>query len=109
MIAAIPGARVWYEDTGGSGPAVVLLHARTGAAAMWQRRLAAFSAAGYRCVAYDGRQSGRTEVAPGGAGALPADDWLALVDPLRLERFHLLGTAAGGLLPLDFALSHPQR
>jgi len=109
MIAAIPGARVWYEDTGGSGPAVVLLHARTGAAAMWQRQLAAFSAAGYRCIAYDRRQSGRTEVAPGAAEALPADDLLALVDRLGVERFHLLGTAAGGIVALDFALSHPQR
>ena len=109
MIADIPGARVWYEDTGGSGPAVMLLHARTGSAAMWQRQLAAFSAAGYRCIAYDRRQSGRTEVAPDSPHALPADDLRALVDALGIERFHLLGTAAGGIVALDFALSHPDR
>ena len=107
MITAIPGARIWYEDTGGAGPAVVLLHARTGAAAMWTRQLAAFSAAGYRCIAYDRRQSGRTEVAPDAQEALPADDLLALVDRLGVGRFHLLGTAAGGIVALDFALSHP--
>ena len=109
MIAGIPDARVWYEDTGGSGPAVVLLHARTGSAAMWQRQLAAFSAAGYRCIAYDRRQSGRTEVTPGAPAALPADDLLALVDVLGVARFHLIGTAAGGIVALDFALSHPAR
>src|SRR6266404_9893453 len=85
----------------------MLLHARTGSAAMWQRQLAAFSAAGYRCIAYDRRQSGRTEVAPDSPHALPADDLRALLDALGIERFHLLGTAAGGIVALDFALSHP--
>lgn len=109
MIADIPGARIWYEDTGGSGPFVVLLHARTGSAAMWRRQLAAFSQAGYRCVAYDRRQSGRTEVAPRAPEALPADDLRLVLDALAIERFHLIGTAAGGIVALDFALSHPAR
>ena len=109
MIADIPGARIWYEDTGGSGPPVVLLHARTGCAAMWRGQLAAFSAAGYRCIAYDRRQSGRTEVAPGSPPALPADDLLALLERLSVARCHVIGTAAGGIVALDFALSHPER
>ena len=109
MIAVIPGARIWYEDTGGSGPPVVLLHARTGSAAMWQRQLAALSQAGYRCLAYDRRQSGRTEVAPRAPDALPAEDLRLLVDALAIERFHLIGTAAGGIVALDFTLSYPAR
>lgn len=76
---------------------------------MWQRQLAAFSTAGYRCVAYDRRQSGRTDVTPGAPEALPADDLRALVDALGIARFHLIGTAAGGIVALDFALSHPER
>src|SRR5438094_9887922 len=78
VIADIPDAHIWYEDTGGNGPAVVLLHARTGSAAMWKRQLDAFSAARYRCVVYDRRQSGRTEVAPNADDALPADALRAL-------------------------------
>jgi pimeloyl-ACP methyl ester carboxylesterase len=109
VIADIPGARIWYEDTGGSGAAVVLLHARTGCAPMWHRQLAAFSAAGYRCIAYDRRQSGRTEVAPDSPQSLPADDLLALLDRLGVKRCHVIGTAAGGIVALDFALSSPER
>jgi pimeloyl-ACP methyl ester carboxylesterase len=109
VIADIPDAHIWYEDTGGSGPAVVLLHARTGSAAMWKRQLAAFSGAGYRCIAYDRRQSGRTEVAPRAEEMLPADELAALTDHLGVKRFHLIGTAAGGIVALDFALSHPER
>src|SRR5438309_260147 len=76
---------------------------------MWQRQLAAFSDAGYRCIAYDRRQSGRTDVAPDAPEAIAADDLRALVDALALERFHLIGTAAGGIVALDFALSYPAR
>jgi pimeloyl-ACP methyl ester carboxylesterase len=38
-----------------------------------------------------------------------ADDLLALIDRLGIGRFHLVGTAAGGGIALDFALSFPQR
>jgi len=106
MHAELAGAKIWLEDTGGKGPAVVLLHARTGSAAMWKHQLGAFGAAGYRCVAYDRRDSGRSEATK---GAIPADDLLRLVDHLGIDRFHLVGTAAGGIVVLDFALSHPGR
>jgi pimeloyl-ACP methyl ester carboxylesterase len=109
VIAVIPGARIWYEDTGGSGAPVVLLHARTGSAEMWRRQLAAFGAAGYRCIAYDRAQSGRTQVAADAPQALPAADLRALLDALAIERCHLIGTAAGGIVALDFALSYPAR
>jgi len=109
MFAEVPGARLWYEDTGGSGPALVLLHARTGSAAMWRRQIAAFGGAGYRCLAYDRRQSGRTEVDAYAPDVLPADDLRLLMDRLAIDRFHLLATAAGGIVALDFALSYPDR
>jgi pimeloyl-ACP methyl ester carboxylesterase len=38
-----------------------------------------------------------------------SDDLLALLDHLRVDRFHIVGTAAGGIVALDFALSFPQR
>jgi len=38
-----------------------------------------------------------------------ADDLLALVNHLGIDRFHLVGTAAGGGIALDFAVSFPQR
>ena len=38
-----------------------------------------------------------------------ADDLLALVNHLGIDRFHLVGTAAGGIVALDFAVSFPQR
>ena len=39
-------------DTG-SGIPIVLLHAATGHSAMWEHQFPAFTAAGYRCIAFD--------------------------------------------------------
>lgn len=106
----LPGVHLSYSDTGGNGTAVVFVHAATGSRRVWEYQVPAFSAAGYRVIAYDRRGFGRSTVDP--AGPQPgtgADDLLALVEHLELGRFHLVGTAAGGIVALDFAVSFPDR
>ena len=108
--AELPGVRLWYVDTGGSGVPVVFMHAATGSSRVWEYQIPAFTAAGYRVIAPDRRGFGRTAPAPGGAQpGTAADDLLALMDHLRLDRVHLVGTAAGGFASVDFALSFPKR
>ena len=108
--AALPGVRIWYRDTGGDGVPVVFVHAATGSSQVWEQQLPAFTAAGYRVVTYDRRGFGRSVIDPSGAQpGSGADDLLALIDRLEIGRFHLVGTAAGGGIALDFALSFPQR
>jgi pimeloyl-ACP methyl ester carboxylesterase len=82
----------------GTGVPIVFLHAGSGNAALWQEQIDFFSAAGYRCIAYDRR--GR---------AAAADELEALASQLALDRFHLVGTAAGGIVAVDYALSFPNR
>jgi pimeloyl-ACP methyl ester carboxylesterase len=106
----VPGARIFYRDTGGNGVPVVLLHAATGSSRVWEYQIPAFVAAGYRVIAFDRRGWGRTEInAAESQPGTAADDLLALLDQLHLDRVHLAGTAAGGFAALDFALSYPQR
>ena len=108
--AELPGVRLAYLDTGGSGAAVVLLHAATGSSRTWEFQIPAFTAAGYRVIAFDRRGFGRTVVTPGGPQpGTGADDLHALMDSLKIDRFHLLGTAAGGFVAVDYALSFPRR
>jgi pimeloyl-ACP methyl ester carboxylesterase len=99
---------VYYRDTGGSGPVLVLLHAFSGNSALWENQLLAFSAAGYRCIAFDRAGHGRS---PKSANPryTASEELAALLRALRLERVHLLGTAAGGGVALRFALSYPER
>jgi pimeloyl-ACP methyl ester carboxylesterase len=108
--AALPGVRLWYTDTGGRGEPIVLLHAATGSSRVWEYQVPAFTESGYRVIAFDRRGFGRSVVDPTapqpGTGA---DDLLALADHLGIDRLHLVGTAAGAFVALDFAVSFPQR
>ena len=65
---------------------------------MWEHQIADFTGAGYRFIAYDRRAEGNA-----------LDDLEALADHLRLDKFHLLGTAAGGIVAVDYALSHQEK
>jgi pimeloyl-ACP methyl ester carboxylesterase len=107
--ADLPGVRLFYIDTGGSGVPVVLLHATTGSVRAWEHQIPDFTKAGYRVIAFDRRGWGRTESAAGAPPGTAADDLLALMDHLRVDRFHLVGTAAGGFVTFDAALSFPRR
>lgn len=102
-------ARLWYQDSGGTGVPIVLLHASTGSAASWQYQQTSFSSAGYRVITYSRRGYYRSTVDSPDKQISGAADLLRLAEQLELSRFHLLGTAVGGFTALDFALSHPDR
>jgi pimeloyl-ACP methyl ester carboxylesterase len=85
------------HDTGGKGTPIVFLHAATGHGGMWQHQLPTFTA-GYRCIAFDRSVDGFASEQVGEVAA-----------KLKLERFHLVGTAAGAIIAVDYALSHAER
>lgn len=103
--AQLPGVKLWFTDTGGSGIPLVLLHANTGNSDIWEGQVGAFARAGYRVIAFDRRGWGRSMADPA-SGPQPgtiAGDLDALADHLKLEKFHLLGVAGGGFAALDYA------
>src|SRR5919106_4449827 len=109
--ADLPGVRLWYTDSGGSGVPLVLLHANTGNADGWQYNIPGFVEAGYRVIAFDRRGWGRSTANPD-TGSQPgtiADDLHALIEYLKIERFHLVGVAGGGFAAYDYVLWHPER
>lgn len=105
----VPGAKIYYTDSGGRGMPVVFLHAFTGSTEVWEQQIPAFSQAGYRFIAYERRGFGRTVADANGPASTGPDDLLALVNHLKLDKFHLVGTAGGGFVALDFVISYPQR
>ena len=109
--AELPGVKLSFSDTGGSGVPFVLLHANTGNSEIWENQAGAFSRAGYRVIAFDRRGWGKSLADPG-SGPQPgtiAGDLDALADHLKLDKFHLLGVAGGGFAALDYAAWRPQR
>src|SRR5450432_3140939 len=95
--AELPGVKMWFTDTGGPGPPLVLLHANTGNSAVWEPQVGAFARAGYRVIAFDRRGWGKSIANPA-TGPQPgtiAGDLDALADHLKLDSFNLLGVAGG--------------
>jgi pimeloyl-ACP methyl ester carboxylesterase len=109
--AELPGVKIWFTDTGGTGVPLVLLHANTGNSAIWEPQVGAFARAGYRVIAFDRRGWGKSIANPA-SGPQPgsiAGDLDALAEHLKLDRFHLLGVAGGGFAALDYAAWRPER
>ncbi|HEY6254311.1 MAG TPA: alpha/beta hydrolase [Xanthobacteraceae bacterium] len=105
----LPNVRLWINDTGGTGDPVILLHANTGTSESWQKQMPALVAAGYRAIAIDRPGWGRSTVREGMRPVSVAEDLDALADHLKLGRFHLIGTAGGGYIALDYAAWRPER
>ncbi|HMI97441.1 MAG TPA: alpha/beta hydrolase [Micropepsaceae bacterium] len=108
-IAVLPGTRLSYWDTGGNGEAILLLHPATGSARIWSYQQPVFVKAGYRVIAYSRRGYGGSDPVPKDNPGTAAGDLHNLADMLGLNKFHLVGSAAGGGIAVDYAHSHPER
>lgn len=107
--ADIPGARLWYWDTRGTGQPVVFLHPATGSALIWLYQQPVFAEAGYRVIAYSRRDhynSSPTTVEDPGIGSVDLNN---LMEFLGVKKFHAVSSAAGGSVATDFAFSHPEK
>ncbi len=102
----INGARLWYEDSGGDGHAVLFTHAGVCDHRQWNAQMAPF-AEKYRVMRYDMRGFGQSEL-PAGSASL-SDDIGGLLDALGVERAALIGCSMGGSASLDFSLKQPER
>ena len=106
----LDGGRIWYEDAGGSGLPVVLVHGIIGNSDGWNAQLPAFAAAGFRWIRYDLRSSGRSRPAAGHEGASTiASDLEAVVSHLALASFFLVGQAYGAFGALEYAIETPAK
>lgn len=107
--ADVNGQHLYYEDTGGSGPAVVFSHGLMMDHDMFAPQVAAFRDQ-YRCITWDERGHGETA----GDELQPfsyydsADDLAALLGHLGVEQAVLVGMSQGGFLSLRCALTHPE-
>ena len=102
-------AQLHVEDSGGSGPAVVLAHAIGCDGRMWED-LAPRLAGRYRVLRVDARGHGKSPVTPRPYSlAGLAADFAAVLDRLGIARAHWVGLSMGGMVGQAFALRHGDR
>jgi len=93
-------------DVQGSGPVVVLLSGSNLDRRMWARETA-WLAKTHTVVRYDLRAHGQSDTATSPFSHL--DDFLALLDELKIAKATLIGLSAGSTIALDAALAVPDR
>jgi pimeloyl-ACP methyl ester carboxylesterase len=107
----VPGARIAYFDTGGSGPAVLLIQGIGVVGEGWRPQIDGLRDR-YRLIAFDNRGIGGSELLPGAAPlsveAMAADAW-AVADAAGCERVHVVGHSMGGVIAQAVALAAPAR
>jgi len=98
--------KIWAEDSGGSGPTLVLLHEHVADSRMWDPVWPQLTEA-YRAIRYDVRGFGRSP-APTEEYSLLLD-LLAVLDHFGIEQAYFAGCSGGGGTIIDLALAEPGR
>jgi pimeloyl-ACP methyl ester carboxylesterase len=107
--APVNGQRLYYEDSGGSGPAIVFSHGILLDGSMFASQVAALRDR-YRCITWDQRGHGNTA----GETLAPftyydsAEDLAALLAFLDIDSAILAGVSQGAFLAMRCALVHPR-
>jgi len=110
-LVAVQGRKVYYESHGDAGGSpLVLVMGMGGSCRGWLPLQVPDFSSQQRTLIYDHRGVGGTED-PGGPFTTDdlADDLVALLDALEIERAHLLGIFMGGMASQALALRHPER
>lgn len=102
------GADLYYEDQGSGPQTIVFAHGLLWSCRMFDRQVDALKER-YRCVAFDFRGQGQSEVTRDGYDMdTLAGDAAALIEQLELAPCHFLGLSMGGFIGLRLAARRPE-
>ena len=108
LVAEALGDRISYVHAG-SGPPVILIHGLGGSTMVWQRNIE-FLAQHYSVYAIDMPGHGYSSNPSLGYGLEAASKYLAaFMDAVGISKAAIVGSSAGGLVAMHFALNHPER
>jgi pimeloyl-ACP methyl ester carboxylesterase len=105
--ADVNDQHIYFEDSGGGGPAVIFSHGFLMDHEMFEPQVASLS--DFRCVTWDERGFGQTEAHGPFTYWDSADDALALLAHLGIDTAFFVGMSQGGFISLRAALRSPQQ
>jgi pimeloyl-ACP methyl ester carboxylesterase len=105
--ALLNDATIHYEDTQTGAETIVFAHGLLWSGAMYAPQIAALRDR-YRCIAFDFRGQGRSEVTLGGydMDSLTGDA-IALIETLGVAPVHFVGLSMGGFVAMRVAARRP--
>ena len=104
----VNGANLHYGDTGSGAETILFSHGLLMNGEMFGGQVAELSAR-YRCITYDHRGQGRSEVAQDGYDLDSlTNDAIGLIGKLGIAPVHFAGLSMGGFVGLRLAARHPE-
>lgn len=104
----VNGARLYYEEHGKGEETIVFSHGLLWSSAMFQPQIEALKEH-YRCIAYDHRGQGKSEVTPSGYDMETLyEDAVALIQALNAAPCHFVGLSMGGFVGMRIAIRRPE-
>jgi pimeloyl-ACP methyl ester carboxylesterase len=104
------GVKLYVEEAG-EGTPILFIHEFGGNHASWEPQLRFFSRR-HRCISYAARgypPSDVPESVDSYSQAIAADDAVAVLDALGIDKAHIVGLSMGGFCTVHFGLLTPQR
>lgn len=104
----VNGTRLYYEDTGGSGEPIVFSHGLLWSGRMFDKQVAALKDR-YRCITYDHRGQGQSDVWKVDAVDMETvyADAVGLIEKLGVGPCHFVGLSMGGFMGMRLAARRP--
>lgn len=104
----VNGVNLYYEITGKGEETIVFSHGLLWSGQMFAEQVKYFQD-GYRCVTYDHRGQGRSEVTASGYDMETVyQDAVALIEQLNLTPCHFVGLSMGGFVAMRIAARRPE-
>ena len=110
VITTKDGVKLHVEEAG-EGTPILFIHEFGGNHASWEPQLRYFSRR-HRCITYAARGYPPSDVpdsVDAYSQAIAADDAVAVLDALNIDKAHIVGLSMGGFCTVHFGLRTPQR
>jgi 3-oxoadipate enol-lactonase len=105
---ALNGANLYYEDSGSNHEAIIFAHGLLWSGRMFAAQVAALKDR-YRCITFDFRGQGQSEITAAGYDMdTLAEDAAAVIDSLGVAPCHFLGLSMGGFVGMRLAARRPE-
>jgi pimeloyl-ACP methyl ester carboxylesterase len=105
------GTRLYYEEAGADGSPVLFIHEFGGNYDAWEPQMS-FFARRHRCITYAARGYAPSDIPTDlekYSQVIAAEDAVAVLDALGIEKAHIVGLSMGGFTALHFGLRFPER